>query len=76
MAAACKKGVRGGLFEKGIEDAVVRMLFGHWVPLLVHTEVQKPFSHSRTTDTLKNGGLCYSGNSKGLRPPEPSGSSS
>lgn len=49
----------GRLFEKGIEDAVVKMQFGHWVPLLVHTEARKPFSRSGTTSTLKNGGLCY-----------------
>lgn len=55
-------------FERGIEDAVVRMQFGHWVPLLVHTEAGKPFSRSGATSTLKNGGLCYSGNSEGRRP--------
>lgn len=58
----------GRSFEKGIEDAVVRMQFGHWVPLLVHSEARKPFSLSGTTSTLKNGGLCYLGNSEGLHP--------
>lgn len=38
----------GRLFEKAIEDAVVKMQFGHWVPLLVHTETRKPFSRRGT----------------------------
>lgn len=66
----CSLGERaeGRAFEKGTAAAVVRMRFGHWVPLLVRTEPPKPFSRGGTSSTLKNGGLCYSGNSEGLRP--------
>lgn len=42
-----------GKAEKGTEDAVVRMQFGHWVPLLVHTQARKPFSHSEAAAFVK-----------------------
>lgn len=56
----CSRGERseGRQLEKEIEDGVVRMQFGHWVPLLVHTEARKPSLYSETTSALKNGDLC------------------
>lgn len=44
----CSRGERseGRWLEKEIEDDVVRMQFGHWVPLLVHTALK---SLPRTT---------------------------
>lgn len=56
----CSRGERseGRWLEKEIEDNVVRMQFGHWVPLLVHTAARKPPSYNETTSTLKNGDLC------------------